>query len=149
MNQTILKILLLAQLAATLYMTGLIWFVQIVHYPLFGQVGRAGFSAYEIAHSNLTTFVVAPPMLAEAILAGLLLWQRPGQIRFSEAVVGVLLLAVIWFSTWFLQVPKHNLLSSGFDTQAHQFLVTSNWLRTFAWSARGLLVLWMTVKIIT
>lgn len=147
MNQTILKILLLAQLAATLYMTGLIWFVQVVHYPLFAQVGKAGFSAYEIAHSNLTTIVVAPPMLVEAITAGLLLWQRPNQIRFAEALIGVLLLAVIWFSTWFLQVPKHNLLASGFDVQAHQFLVTSNWLRTFAWSARGALALWMTAKI--
>jgi hypothetical protein len=34
------KLVLLANLAATFFMVGLIWFVQIVHYPLFGQVGR-------------------------------------------------------------------------------------------------------------
>ncbi len=30
--------LFLAQTAATLFMTGLIWFVQIVHYPLFATI---------------------------------------------------------------------------------------------------------------
>ena len=46
--------------AATLYMTGLIWFVQVVHYPLMGLTGKAEFSAYEQRHTLLTTWVVAP-----------------------------------------------------------------------------------------
>ena len=146
MNHTRLNTLLLVQLAATLYMIGLIWFVQIVHYPLFGQVGKANFSAYEIAHANLTTFVVAPPMLLEAVTACLWLFYRPPGIRFAEALIGVCLLAVIWCSTWFLQVPQHNVLAAGFDASAQQFLVTSNWLRTIAWSARGGLLLWLTAK---
>ncbi len=127
-------------------MTGLIWFVQIVHYPLFGQVGQEGFSAYEIAHAKLTTLVVAPPMLIEAITAGLWLWQRPREVQLVEALLGLALLAVIWVSTWFLQVPKHNVLAVGFEAQAHQFLVTSNWMRTTIWSARALLLLWLTAK---
>lgn len=32
--------LLLVHAAVTLYMTGVIWFVQVVHYPLFSCVGR-------------------------------------------------------------------------------------------------------------
>ena len=146
MNHTRLNTLLLAQLAATWYMTGLIWFVQIVHYPLFGQVGSAGFAAYEIAHSRLTTLVVAPPMLLEALTTCLWLLYRPPGIRFTEALIGVFLLAVIWCSTWFLQVPQHNVLAVGFDASAQQFLVTSNWLRTIAWSARSGLLLWLTAK---
>ncbi len=127
-------------------MTGLIWFVQIVHYPLFSQVGQEGFSAYEMAHAKLTTLVVAPPMLIEAITAGLWLWQRPREVQLAEALLGLALLAVIWCSTWFLQVPKHNVLAAGFEAQAHQFLVTSNWMRTTIWSARALLLLWLTGK---
>jgi hypothetical protein len=30
---------MLLHLAATLYMVGVIWFVQVVHYPLFSKVG--------------------------------------------------------------------------------------------------------------
>ncbi len=127
-------------------MTGLIWFVQIVHYPLFGQVGQEGFSAYESAHTKLTTCVVALPMVIEALTGGLWLWQRPQEICLLEALLGIALLALIWVSTCFLQVPKHKLLAAGFETQAHQFLVTSNWLRTAAWSARALLLLWLTAK---
>ena len=50
---------------ATVAMTGLIWFVQVVHYPLFARVGEEGFHAYEAAHARATSRVVAPLMLGE------------------------------------------------------------------------------------
>lgn len=140
------KWILLTNVAATLYMVGLIWFVQIVHYPLFAQVGKEGFAAYEVAHSSLTTLAVGPPMLLEAATTGLLIFFHSPAIRLSEAIIGATLLAVIWFSTMFLQVPQHGVLASGFDAAAHHFLVSSNWLRTVAWSLRGALALWMTAK---
>ena len=60
------ELILLLQAAATLPMVGLIWFVQIVHYPLFGEVGHDRFADYERNHQNRTTLVVAPLMLVEA-----------------------------------------------------------------------------------
>jgi len=36
------KYVLLVHLAATLVMVGVIWFVQIVHYPLFSRSKRRG-----------------------------------------------------------------------------------------------------------
>ena len=65
---------LLLQVAATLCMVGLIWFVQIVHYPLLAQVGRDGFRRYEMDHQRLTTWVVAPLMLTELTTAFLMIW---------------------------------------------------------------------------
>jgi hypothetical protein len=59
------KYVLLAHLAATLFMAGVIWFVQVVHYPLFSRIGSEKFSLYSKAHSRLTTCVVGPPMLVE------------------------------------------------------------------------------------
>lgn len=136
-----IKILLLANLASTFFMIGLIWFVQIVHYPLFERVGRDGFAAYESAHSQLTSLVVIPPMLVELVTTVMLVLVRPAGIRLSEAVAGAVLLAVVWGSTFFLQVPRHGELSLGFDLAAHTALVTTNWLRTIAWSLRGFLCL--------
>ncbi len=52
-----------------MFMVGVIWFVQVVHYPLFSRVGDSGFAAYSGAHSRLTGFVVGPPMLVEAATA--------------------------------------------------------------------------------
>ncbi|MFZ4984916.1 MAG: hypothetical protein ACOYLF_05580 [Blastocatellia bacterium] len=136
-----IKLVVLANLASTFFMVGLIWFVQIVHYPLFDRVGREGFSTYESSHSQLTSLVVIPPMLVELMTTGMLLLARPVGMRLWEAVVGALLLAVVWGSTFLLQVPRHGELAMGFDQAAHSALVATNWLRTIAWSLRG--VLWL------
>jgi hypothetical protein len=115
----------------------------VVHYPLFARIGTGEFAGYERVHSASTTWVVAPPMLLEAITALLLLWFRPAGLSNVQCAISLTLLGVIWLSTLFLQVPCHELLSTGFDTHVHQRLVSTNWLRTAAWSLRGLLVLWM------
>ena len=142
-----MMVVLLAHTAATLLMVGVIWFVQVVHYPLLGQVGKDAVAAYEMAHARLTTWVVAPPMLVEGLSGILLLWHRPVEILAVQTWLGVGLIALIWLSTALIQVPQHDVLSFGFDANAHQTLVTSNWLRTIAWSARGLLVLWMLARV--
>jgi uncharacterized membrane protein len=141
MNDPWHRWLFLGQLAATLYMTGLIWFVQIVHYPLFGGVGRAVFAAYEQRHSALTTWVVAPPMLVELAAALILLWLRPPQLSLPLLWASAALLAVIWLSTYLIQVPCHSRLVAGYDESIHRWLVVSNWIRTAAWTARAALLL--------
>jgi hypothetical protein len=143
MHETLIRLFFLAHVAATVYMTGLIWFVQIVHYPLFARVGDAGFSTYEQRHTVLTTWVVGPPMLVEGITALILFWLQPGGVSGTQLWLGVALLTVIWISTAVVQVPCHEVLSQGFDKAAHQRLVWTNWIRTVAWSSRALLVLWM------
>jgi hypothetical protein len=134
---------LLAHLASTVYMVGLIWFVQVVHYPLLGAVSESEFSSYEQRHMSLTTWVVGPPMLIEAATAVLLFWFRPADVPLWSVWVGGVALATIWLSTALLQVPCHEALSKGFDADVHRRLVSTNWIRTIAWSLRGLLVLWM------
>ena len=141
--------LLLIHLAATLAMVGLIWFVQVVHYPLFSQIGHEDFRLYERSHQRLTTFAVAPLMLTEAITALMLPWFRPALIPMAAAVMGVLLVGTLWSFTFFWQVLAHQRLARSFDPTTHRRLVQSNWLRTIAWSARGVLVCWMIAKLIS
>jgi hypothetical protein len=146
MNESFPQLLLLLNYAATLFMLGVIWFVQIVHYPLFAKTESADFRTYEQRHTSLTTCVVAPPMLMEGATALLLLWFPPTGVSTWQPSIGLALLALIWLSTVLVQVPCHNLLCQGFDPYVHQRLVGTNWLRTIAWSARGLLVLWMAIS---
>jgi hypothetical protein len=42
--------LLILQLTTTSFMVGLIWFIQIVHYPLMAQVVDLGFTNYVLEH---------------------------------------------------------------------------------------------------
>ena len=136
--------LFLLQLGSTLYMVGLIWFVQLVHYPLHASVGPDQFVLYQQRHMQWTSFAVGPAMLIEAGTT-VALFAAPSSLFPSWApTAGLVLLMLVWGSTALFQVPFHNQLLSHFDSQAHQSLVWSNWIRTFGWSARGLLVLWLT-----
>ena len=133
MNAEILNWLLAAHAFVTLFMTGLIWFVQVVHYPLFDRVGKADFPSYEQQHTRRTGWVVGGPMLLELGLATALAWSPGGTMAWC----GLALLGIIWLSTAVGQVPIHRRLGQGFDPVAHRRLVRGNWVRTIAWSLRG------------
>ncbi len=124
----------------TLSMVGIIWFVQVVHYPLFREVDRVNFPGYEKLHQERTSRIVGPLMLSEAICAVLLVWASPPGVAPILLWVGLLLVALVWASTWLIQVPAHARLSVRFDEPTHRWLVRSNWLRTCSWTLRGVLV---------
>lgn len=127
----------LLNLLATWYMVGLIWMVQVVHYPMFNRVGAQEFKQYEHDHNQLITPIVGVAMLLEIATALALLWMRPDGFPAWAGWVGVGLVAVIWLSTALIQVPCHAELMHGFQESIHQRLVASNWIRTVCWSARG------------
>ncbi len=131
---------LLLNVAATLFMTGVIWFVQVVHYPLMAEVGPDSFAAYEAAHTRRTGWVVAPTMLVEAVTAAYLVIFAPVDVPRWQTVVGFSLVVLIWLSTALLQVPQHRKLECGLDRAAHGRLVSTNWLRVIAWTLRSALV---------
>lgn len=132
--------LLLAHAASTLMMTGLIWFVQLVHYPLFPYAEGERFTAFAADHSQRTSWVVIPLMLTELATATLLLTSPAGG---TLAWVGWGLLVSIWLSTFFVQVPCHQRLGQGFDPHVARRLVLTNWWRTLAWTARAGVALWL------
>lgn len=146
MNEALPRLVLTTHFASTMFMAGVIWFVQVVHYPLFANVGEAEFAAYEQRHSHMTTWVVAPPMIIEAITAMLLFWLRPTGVSTWQLAIGLALVVVIWISTAFVQVPCHDFLCERYDAAVQQRLVATNWIRTVAWSVRGLMVMWLVVE---
>jgi len=129
--------LLLLHFAVTWALAGLIWTIQVTHYPLFAQVGAEAFPAYHAAHTRTVTWVVAPLMLAELATGAWLLRSGCRDVWF---LISLALLAVNWLSTALLQIPLHERLAAGFNTHTHALLVTTNWIRTAAWSLRGLLL---------
>lgn len=130
--------LLSAHVVATSAMAGLIWFVQLVHYPLFDRVAPDGFTAYETEHQRRTTWVVGPLMAIEGVTALLVAAVIRDDVGIVLAFSGLALLAVIHSSTVFLQVPAHRALSDGYDAAVVRRLVRSNWIRTAGWSLRSL-----------
>ncbi|MEM7146699.1 MAG: hypothetical protein AAF591_16310 [Verrucomicrobiota bacterium] len=126
-------------LAATLAMTGLIWFVQIVHYPLFHQSDRT--PDFFKSHADRTGFIVIPLMLVEITTAAALLSPRL-DFPFPIAITNIALLLIIWLVTAIFSVPCHQkLIRTGYDPAVVDRLIHTNWLRTLLWTARSLLLL--------
>ncbi len=144
-----MKTLLLVQFASTWFMVGLIWLVQWVHYPLFAEVGEEPFPRYSELHQFRITFIVGPVMAAELITALVLAWFPPTADTAFGLRVALALLVVVWLSTALLQVPQHGRLAGGFDLAKIQSLVTWNWIRTVAWTLRGLILLVVCGKLLT
>jgi hypothetical protein len=136
--------ILAAQALASSAMAGLIWFVQVVHYPLFQQVTGEAARDYSQAHRRRTPWVVIPPMLVEAATAALVALRPPAGIPPLAAWCGLGLVLALWWSTGAVQMPLHARLGQeGHRLPTVNALVRSNWLRTVLWTARALLAVWM------
>ena len=133
--------LVMAHAAVTWFLCGLIWLVQVVHYALYPLVGADHFVAYEREHCRRIAPVVLPAMLLELGLTIALVVLAPDAQRLAWAVAGAVLLLVVWLSTFLVQVPCHRVLEQTADAPAMRRLVRSNWIRTVAWSARGVTAL--------
>lgn len=128
-----LILLLKVHLLSTWFMVGLIWFVQVVHYPLFEKVGKAEFPGYEHEHAKRTTWLVLPPMLVELTCSFGIWLQAPGAL----STLGLVLVVAVWISTLLVQSPLHALLLSGFRNEHWVRLVSTNRIRVALWTLRG------------
>lgn len=142
------QLIFVLNLAATWYMVGLIWMVQIVHYAMFDRVGEDQFVVYERDHNRLITPIVAVPMLIELVTAAYLVYRSPPGIQSSVMIVGLAMVGLIWLATATLSIPYHGQLLNGFDPVAHRGLVTTNWVRTILWSGRGILMSYFAWRLI-
>lgn len=135
--------LLVGQLASTLPLVGLIWTIQVVHYPLFDAVSGDRFVRFHRAHSARITLVVVPLMVVElvAATAGVVLYEpTSAPLGHGATWAGFAAVVVVWAATFLLSVPMHERLTAGFDVGAHRRLVWTNWVRTAAWTVRGVLL---------
>jgi hypothetical protein len=101
--------------ASTWAMVGVIWFAQIVHYPLFSKVGPESFTDYQHANLRRTVFVVIPLQMIELATALLLVWKTPTGILPVQVWTNLVLIGITWVSTATLQVPSHSKLARGFN----------------------------------
>lgn len=149
------RALFLTEFTTAAMMTGVIWFVQAVHYPLFAKIPSQAFPSYEDLHTVRTAWVVAPLMLMELVSAAALVLLRFPTGETTPIGLSPLHLAAlacllgIWASTFFLQVPLHGKLLLSADPGSLEKLVATNWIRTVLWSLRVILLLPLLPKAVS
>jgi hypothetical protein len=128
---------LLIQLTICVFMAGLIWTIQILHYPSFRDIRDESFIAFHARHSWRITWIVGPMMFLELLTAGILVGGAAGSVFFVLNFCAVL---AIWGSTFFVSIPLHKYLAQRKDLEKIDLLVKTNWPRTLLWSLRAILL---------
>ena len=119
-------------------LTGVIWTIQIVHYPSFHYIDKISFTNFHHFHERRISIIVMPLMLIELTTSTVLYINNMSSIVFA---LNLLIVVLIWCSTFFVQVPIHSILSMKKDKKLIEKLVNTNWIRTFLWSMRMLLII--------
>src|SRR5688572_7354258 len=101
---------LLVHAVATWLMAGVIWYTQIIHYPLLAQVGEAAFPSYQRANIRYTAWLVIPVMLVELATGLRLVFAGMPGIPPWQTWLGLGLLIILWASTVFWLGPMHTAL---------------------------------------
>lgn len=138
--------MLVANAVSTLFMFGLIWVIQLVHYPLMKYAATSDFPAFERAHQRRITLLVGPAMLIELASGIALIVYVPSAVDVIWVWIGLALILINLISTATLQAPYHHKLQTGFDPRIWQQLVRTNWIRTVAWTCRSAVVGIMLVQ---
>ena len=136
--------LLLFWMPLIFYVTGQIWFVQIVVYPLFLEVGADGYVRYHRFYSSRIPLPVILPGFASFLVPAALVFLRPDSVplwmvlaNFACGLVGLIV-------TVALEIPRHaRLEGGGKQEKVIRELVRYNWPRTLSITGSALLTLSM------
>ena len=124
------------QFISVLYLSGLIWTIQMVHYPSFTYVDEVEFSDFHQHHSRRISIAVVPAMLTELVAGVYLIFKEPAYGDELHLLLSGIL-GIIWLSTFLIQVPIHRQLEKGKNMQNINALVKTNWIRTIGWTSRA------------
>ena len=130
---------LLGHLIFTSIMTGVIWVIQIVHYPSFHFIEKELYTAFQKFHMNKISIIVIPIMLAELITGMMLFLDKSSKSPFL--IISFVILVLIWLITGVFFSKAHNELIGGYQELVVNQLVAMNWIRTLLWTLRLLLLI--------
>lgn len=127
--------LVVAHLCFACAACAVIWFVQLVHYPLYAEIDADHFAQYHAGHLKRARWMLAPVFLGECALAiGLVAWVDVAQARWAWGGLVAYGLGMVLTVTTIEACYRR--LNRGFDVDAWRGLLRWNWARVVLWSAR-------------
>ena len=123
-------------------LVGLIWLIQLNHYPSFRFISEENWSEFHKHHTRSISFVVIPLMLSELyFVIRLLIVQQD-----INSIILFMLILVIWMNTFLQAVPLHNKLAFAKNVSLINKLVQINWVRTILWTVKGIFLLFISLN---
>ena len=136
-----MSFIFLLNLVLAFIAVGLIWTIQLVHYPSMRFIPKERFVEYHNFHSIRISFLAVPLMVAELGTSLILFYQNYNNAIQTIFLINLVIVALIWLSTFLIQVPLHNALSKEKQSEKLSKLICTNWIRTILWTARSILMI--------
>ena len=124
---------------STSLMVGIIWVIQLLHYPTFHFIKESDYVEFQHFHMQRISFIVVPAMILELLSAFMLVYY----IRSNLLNFGLIILLVIWLITFVFFTKLHQSLLEGYDKIIVDKLVQINWSRTVLWSLRLIILIYI------
>lgn len=135
--------LFVIHLVSTSFMVGVIWIVQLVHYPTFLFIDEQKSNDFQKFHMSRISYIVMPAMTTE-LFSGIYIYIYSNMAIDSNLfLLALTILLINWIITALVFVKMHNKLLINYKIEIISLLVKWNWLRTLLWSVRLILLLRM------
>ena len=125
---------------STSIMVGVIWVIQLVHYPSFKYVNESDYIIFQKYHMSNISNIVFPVMFTELITALIILFFGEKSLFF---VLSLICLFLIWVMTGVLFTKYHSILKEGKDLTIIEKMIKANWIRALLWTMRLIMILFV------
>ena len=125
---------------STSIMVGVIWVIQLVHYPSFKYVNESDYINFQKYHMSNISYIVFPVMFTELITALIILFFGEKSLFF---VLSLICLFLIWVFTGVLFTKYHSILKEGKDLMIIEKMIKANWIRALLWTMRLIMILFV------
>ena len=132
--------LLMIHIISTSIMVGVIWVMQLVHYPSFKYVKESDYIIFQKYHMSNISYIVFPVMFTELITALIILFFGEKSLFF---VLSLICLFLIWVITGVLFTKYHSILKEGKDLMIIEKMIKANWIRALLWTMRLIMILFV------
>ncbi len=134
-----IEILSEAHFLSTSLMVGIIWVIQLLHYPAFNFIKESDYVEFQHFHMQRISFIVVPVMILELFSAFMLVYY----LRSNLLTICLIILLFIWLITFVFFTKLHQSLLDGYNKTIVDKLVKINWSRTILWSLRLIILIYI------
>lgn len=147
MNASSHSLILVLFIGLSLYNMGNMMSLQLQHYSLYPLIDPANFLNYIRGNNKAAILPAIIPGLTNMVLGILLVLKKPETVSLSFAYLGLAMNLIALTSTFIWQARiQGQMAHTGFDASKIQTLITTNWIRTIAYSVNGIMSIGLLLK---
>ena len=140
------NLLFASYLFLAVYCAGSMSVLQLQHFALYPKVGREAFKEYVAANNKAAVLPAIIPAVLLTLTTVLLLFLRPAFMGRGIVLLSLMLNLINLASSFIWQARLHGQLARmGYDAGLIDELIQTNWIRTIALLAQGLLAVYCTL----